>query len=172
MYRLGIPLVAAEELGYYLGLTVPKDVAELFWNPRVRSKSPPSGWGTQIYKREFAANKAFKKLEIPLTMKLQPISRFRDFRAFKKYLLTLSSSDFDVLACFHHGTLTGEIERDCGHVCVIDRIYPSKDRIRLIDSARAPKWRTVSARRLFAAMKAHPVKASSGFWEISIIRDA
>src|SRR6187401_2529326 len=67
MYRNGIPLIPLEELGYRLGLTVPPEDADLFYKPRV-SDSPPStaGYGTQIAKEDFAPNKVFEELDIPL----------------------------------------------------------------------------------------------------------
>jgi hypothetical protein len=44
MYRNDIPLVPIEELGYLLGMTVPPEEEEYFYNVRV-SDSPPSSSG-------------------------------------------------------------------------------------------------------------------------------
>jgi hypothetical protein len=68
MYRNNIPLIPAEELGYHLGLTIPPDVANLFYKPRI-ADTPPStaGYGTQIYNPDYEPNKVFKELEVPLS---------------------------------------------------------------------------------------------------------
>jgi hypothetical protein len=166
IYRHNIPLIPAELLGYYLGLNVPPDTAKFFWNVRMNKKPPISGYGTQVYEKEFEPNRAFKKLKIPLKLEFKLISSFENFSTFKKYLAELSKKDFDVFACFNHGVLIEESDKDWGHVCVIDKIYPSKNTVRLIDPARAPKWRVVTMKKLYEAMRAHRSKKSAGFWEL------
>lgn len=170
MYRLSIPLMPAEELGYYLGLTVPKEVASYFWHSRIgKRKSSPlrpiAGYGTRLWEKGYDPDKVFKKLGIPLTMKLRSIKTFKDFVAFKKYLLDLSKKDFDVLMCFHHGTLANNPEKDNGHVVVLDKIYPSKGTIRFVDPKRGAKWEVVKMKKMYEAMKAHP-NITGGFWEL------
>ena len=66
MYRNGMPLIPAEELGYHLGLTVPPEDSHLFYKVRV-SNTPPSlaGYGTQIYNPDYEPNKVFRELGIP-----------------------------------------------------------------------------------------------------------
>lgn len=168
MYRHSIPLIPAELLGYYLGLTVPPESKKFFWNARINKNPPISGYGTQIYKNEFEPNKVFKKLKIPIHLELKLIDNFKNFPTFKKYLTELSKKDFDVFACFNHGALTGELEKDYGHVCVIDKIYPSKNTLSLIDPDHSPKWRIVSMKKLFDAMRIHKSKSSAGFWELHL----
>src|SRR5688572_25988968 len=75
MYRLGIPLLPAEEIGFHIGLTVPSDQAELFYDVRT-SEEPPTdvGYGTQIATPGFGLNDAFNKLGIPLSFTMHPIS--------------------------------------------------------------------------------------------------
>lgn len=55
MYRHGIPLISAEELGYHMGLVVPPEEERLFNHVRV-AKEPPTeaGFGTQIHLPEYA----------------------------------------------------------------------------------------------------------------------
>jgi hypothetical protein len=174
MYRLAIPLIPAEELGYYLGLTVPKEVAGFFWHMRTGKRRPSplrpiAGYGTRVYEKNYDPNKVFKKLGIPLTMKLNSIENFKNFAAFKKYLSELSKKDFDVLMCFHHGTLADDPAKDNGHVVVLDRIYPSKGMIRFVDPKRGAKWEVVKMKKMYEAMRAHINTKTGGFWELKKI---
>ena len=171
MYRHGIPLIPAEELGYYLGLTVPKEASKFFWHVRTgkRLKSsfrPIAGYGTQIYERGYEPNKVFKKLGIPLTMELKPIEYFKKFSEFLEYLSILSHHDFDVLMCFHHGTLVNDKTKDNGHVVVLDKIYLKDNTIRFVDPTRGPKWKIVTMKKMYNAMKAHANGKIAGFWEL------
>lgn len=173
MYRHGIPLIPAEELGYYLGLTVPKKVAGFFWRMRTgkrraNSFRPIAGYGTRVFEKKYEPDKIFKKLGIPLTMKLRSIRSFKNFSGFKKYLSELSKKDFDVLLCFHHGTLADDPTKDNGHVVVLDRIYPSKGTMRFVDPTRGPKWKIATMKKMYEAMRAHP-NQTGGFWEINKI---
>lgn len=171
MYRRGIPLIPAEELGYHLGLTVPKDSVQHFWHTRTGKRRPTplrpiAGYGTRIYEKNYDPNKVFKKLDIPLILGLKPIRNFKNFIQFKKYLMELNKQDFDVLMCFHHGTLANDPTRNNGHVVVLDRMYPAKGVMRFVDPERhGPKWKIVSMRKMYEAMKAHPNDKIAGFWE-------
>ena len=171
MYRHNIALLPAELLGYHLGLTVPKKAAKFFWNSHIGKRNPSqlrpmSGYGTQIFEENYEPNKVFKKLGIPLKMDLAPIINFNDFSEFKKYLLELSKKDFDILLCFHHGTLINDKTIDNGHVVVLDKIYPTSNKIRFIDPTRGPKWKIFSMIKVYKAMKAHPNQKVAGFWEL------
>jgi hypothetical protein len=175
MYRHSIPLIPAELLGYYLGLTVPKEAAGFFWNVNVGKRPaskmrPIAGYGTMIYEKKFEPNKVFKKLNIPLRMELRAIDSFKSFNDFKKYLLGLSRKDFDVLLCFHHGTLVNDPAKDNGHVVVLDKIYPKKSEIRFVDPTRGPKWKIFSMKKMYEAMKAHTSAKTGGFWELYLTR--
>lgn len=170
MYRHGIPLIPAEELGYHLGLTVPKNVKRYFWNPRTGKRGrtvlrPIAGYGTRLFEQNYNPNKIFKKLGIPLTLNLVSIQSFKNFTEFKEHFAKLNKQDFDVLMCFHHATLVNDPERDNGHVVVLDKIYLEKSKIRFVDAGRhSPKWRVVTMRKMYNAMKAHP-NFTGGFWE-------
>lgn len=165
MYRRNILLVPAELLGYYLGLIIPKKELKLFWNART-GKKPSAGYGTQIDKKEYNPNTAFKKLGIPLQMKLKLIDEFENITSFKNYLETIQEKDKDVIICYDYGTLFN-IKSHNGHVCLIDRIYMDKNDIRMIDPwYLVSKWRIVKINKLFKAMKFHGAEKSGGFWEL------
>lgn len=162
MYKLGIPLVPQELLGYYLGLIVDKENKHLFWHPRT-GKRPKTGYGSRIGLKQYEPNTAFKKLGIPLKMTIRLVSEFKNKKDFIAFIVDGVKKNKDILACFHHGVL-GKSDSASGHVCVIDRIFVAKNKIRLIDSSvNQPKWREVSIDRLMKAMEQHPGK-QGGFW--------
>lgn len=163
MYKHNIPLVPAEELGYHLGLIVPPEEVHLFYNVRTSPKPPPAGYGTQIALPEFKPNQAFMKLNIPLSFTVKPIADIHTTEALLKELSEAEKHDIDVLLCFNHGALADE-DKDWGHVCVFDRVIDGK--LRIVDpSATRPKWRLVTADKMFAAMKKHGTRtAAAGLW--------
>lgn len=165
MYRHGIPLVPAELIGYHFGLTVPKEELQYFWNGRT-GEEPITGWGTQISKSEYRPDEAFRKLKIPLKMDLKLIEDFTDLEDFKNYLTAVEKEDKDVLVCFDYGILF-DTDYHGGHVCVLDRVYMDKGKLRIIDTEyKSPKWREISIEKLFEAMKTHGNVKSGGFWEL------
>jgi hypothetical protein len=168
MYRHNIPLKPAEEIGYQLGLVVHPDREKLFYNVRTSLEKPPAGYGTRIYESEFEPNKAFQRMNIPLSFKIKTISQFDNSQEIIDYLRGVEKNDEDVLMCFNHGALIDDPTKDWGHVCVFDRLVENK--IRLIDpTPDQPKWRLVTVEKMFEAMKKHGEKRSGGFWEIKHI---
>ena len=168
MYRHNIPLVPAEVIGYHLGLTVPQEDLQYFWNGRT-GEEPVAGWGTQISKPEYSPNAAFEKLKIPLKMELMLIDGFADEDEFREYLGGVEDSDKDVLVCFDYGTLY-DTDYHSGHVCVLDRVYLERGKMRLIDTEyKSPKWREIEIDKMFKAMKTHGNLKSGGFWELKKI---
>lgn len=164
MYKNKLPLIAPELLGYHLGLTVATEFKKLFWNVR-SGKRPPAGYGTKIYEKRYEPNTVFKKLRIPLRMDLHLIEIFKDDKAIIDFIVESVKKDKDMLVCFDHGVLINK-QSEGGHVCVLDRVYPRKGIVRLIDpSVNQPKWREVKIANLIKAMRAHYGK-SGGFWEI------
>jgi hypothetical protein len=165
MYRHGIPLVPQEELGYHLGLILPKDALANYWNARTGMK-PPSGYGTRIFMPRYNPNKVFVKLDIPLKMIYHPINKFKDLHEFKMYLASIEPGGKDVIACFNYGVLhDGNYEG--GHVMVIDRVSLADDEIRTIDPLyEMPKWQIHKISKLKEAMEAHGPNTMAGFWEI------
>lgn len=170
MYKHGIPLVPAEELGYHLGLVVPPEKARLFIKVRTSETPPASGYGTQIYLPEYEPNKAFKKLGIPLSFSMKPITEIKTAEQLLEELETAESKDKDVLLCFNHGALIDDPSRDWGHLCVFDRMVDGQ--IRIIDpSPNQPKWRLVSAEKMLEAMKIHGKrKTAAGLWYLENLK--
>ena len=169
MLRHNIPLVPAELMGAKMGLIVPKDELQYFWNAKTGSK-PKAGYGTQIGKKEFNLNSVLRDLKIPLEMTPILVDKFENFNHFMSYVSALDQSKKDILVCYDWGTL---FNKDChnGHVCVLDKIDLKKNEVRIIDPEyKAPKWRIVQLVKLFEAMKFHGNKNMAGFWEFEPIK--
>lgn len=163
MYKNGIPLLPAEEIGYNLGLIVSPEKSHLFYNVRAAETSPPAGYGTRIYDPQFEPNVAFKKLEIPLNLNVEPVSKIESPEDLLAKLSEVEQKNEDVLVCFNHGSLVDDPSKNWGHVCVFDRVIDG--RIRIVDpSPEHPKWRLIKADKLFTAMQKHGVKKSAGIW--------
>lgn len=168
MYKHKIPLIPQELLGYHLGLVVARENKRLFWHPR-SGRRPPGGFGTQMARNRYEPNRVFRKLKIPLKAVFHSIHDFDDAK-FKLFLGRTERQDKDVLVCFDHNILNGSREKvHQGHLCVVDRVYLSKNQIRLIDpSPNRPKWRIVRIDQLIRAMRKHWIK-SGGFWEFEVV---
>lgn len=167
MYKLGVPLVPQEEIGYHLGLTVPPEDKDLFWHVRVSDKPPvASGYGTQIQKPQFNPNEAFKKLDLPLKFTYDLIDKFSSIDNARIHLKNAEKENRDIIVCFKYGALY-DTDQAYGHASVFDHYIDETDEVRLIDPApRAPKWRVVALQKLFESMKKHGPDNGGGFWEI------
>jgi hypothetical protein len=164
MYRNGIPLIPAEELGYHLGLTVATEDGPLFYNART-SESPPatSGYGTQIFRPEYEPNKVFGQLGIPLIFRIKLAAELSDVDDLMNELRSVEKDNSDALLCYNHGVIKGEYKPNTGHVVVFDKIIDGK--VRVVDASwKQPKWRLVEPALLFDAIKRHGNENSGGIW--------
>ena len=169
MLRHSIPLLPAEELGYHLGLVVHPDRANLFYNVKTSKKKPPAGYGTRIYDPRFKPSKVFKKLGLPMSLTIKPITKFGSSKEVRDYLSSAESDDKDILLSFNHGALIDDPSKNWGHICVFDRLVGNK--IRIIDpSPDQPKWRNISIDKMLHAMKKHSGKLPGGFWELTVTK--
>ena len=148
-----------ENIGYELGLVVPKVKAHLFTKVRT-GKKPVAGYGTQVSKKEYSINRYFSKNNINLKEVYYPPEKVRDVRNFISENMKKGN---DLIVCFNHRKLYGI--GDYGHASLIHSI--SKDTVTLIDpESGVPKRRRVNIRKLVAAMKYHGKKRRGGFWVI------
>jgi hypothetical protein len=155
MYKLGIPLIPIELLGYHLGLILNKDKKHLFWNVRTGQR-PKAGYGTQIYDKKYEINSVFKKLKIPIRVNSYSLDDFKTKKDIVSFLLEATKKDKDIIVLLASDILNNTTNNN-GHACVIDRIYPSRDVIRLIDPLyEQPKWREFRIDKFIKAVKAHP----------------
>jgi hypothetical protein len=166
MYKNDIPLIPAEELGYRLGLTVPPEVSDIFYKPRI-SETPPTdaGFGTQVLSSDYSFNKVFPELNIPLTAEIIFTDKIENEDIFMSILSRVEQDDTDALLCFDHGTLRVDGTHN-GHVVVFDRIIDGQ--IRIVDaSPRHPKWRLIEPAKMLEAMRNHPMKGTGGIWKFT-----
>ena len=155
MYKLGMPLIPQELLGYHLGLIVSKENKHLFWNPRT-GKRPKTGFGCQTWKKEFDVNSVFKKLKIPLKVINYPIADFKTKKDLISFIDNGIKKNKDFIVLVGSDALNGTSNNN-GHACVVDIIYPKKDIIRLIDpSSIQSKWREFKIDKFIKAMNLHP----------------
>jgi ribosomal protein S24E len=165
LLRRKLPIFSQEDIGYELGLTVPKRYKKLL--PKARTgKKPSAGWGTQVGKRKYPINNFFRKHKIPLKeeyFSLQKIENVKD------WIREQIEKDNDILVCFNYRKLYGKGKKKQGHVCILDTIL--RDEVILIDPEyRVPKFRKVKLKKLLEAMKFHGEKNRAGFWLISPIK--
>jgi len=164
MYRNGIPLRPAEEIGYHLGLVVSPENSKLFSNVRTAVEAPPAGYGIQLHLPEYEPNAAFTRMDIPLHFATEPIKDISTPSELLDRLRTHERDDIDVIVAFNLGILLDDpgLEK-AHHACVFDRVQG--ERVRLIDpSFYAPKWRDFSIEQLFTAMKKHVSPEYGGMW--------
>lgn len=167
MYKLGIPLISQELLGYYLGLILDKDKKNLFWNVRT-GRRPKTGYGVQMLEKKYEINSVFKKLKIPLKITNYSISNFKTKKELVSYISKSIKEDKDLIVLLGSDILNNT-KNNNGHACVIDRIYPSKDTIRLIDpSSEQAKWREIKLDKFIEAVKCHPT-GEGRFLELKIL---
>jgi len=164
MYRHGIPLRPAEEIGYHLGLVVAPERSKLFSHVRTSAEVPSAGYGIQSHLPEYEPNTAFARMNIPLHFAIDPIKDISSASELLEKLRAYEKDDIDVVVAFHLGTLLDDPTLEKAyHACVVDRV--EGDQIRLIDpSFYAPKWRTFTAEQLFTAMKKHVSPEYGGIW--------
>lgn len=155
MYKLGIPLLPAELLGYHMGLIVSKEDKHLFWNART-GKKPGPGYGTRLGEKQYNLSSVFKKLKIPIKVTEYPVQSFKNKKEIVDFIYSRISKNKDIIVFLRSGVLNNNSKIN-GHACVIDRIYPSKNLVRLIDpSAKRAKWREFTIDKLIKAVKLHP----------------
>src|SRR3989344_1434983 len=107
--RRNISYGSQEEIGYQLGLAVPKEFSARF--PKARFEKPASGWGTEIQKDAYSLNNFFKKNSFPLKETGFFVDEIRDP---KKFLIDNLSKNKDIIVCFNYRVLYGDMG-DCGH---------------------------------------------------------
>ena len=157
MYKLGIPLMPQELLGYHLGLVVNKKDKNLFWDIRT-GKEPKAGYGTQASKKQYEMNLVFKKLKIPLKVTQYPIENFRTKKELISYISDCVKKDKNLIVILRSAVLNNSDSIN-GHASLINKIYPKKDIIRLIDpSATQAKWREFKIDKFIKAINLHPTK--------------
>ncbi|MBI3190259.1 C39 family peptidase [archaeon] len=151
LHRRNINHGSQEEIGYDLGLVVPKVRTE---------KKPAAGYGTRIGTKKYSINSYFRKNNIDLKEKYFPAEITTDV---KKFIIENLKNGNDIIVCFNNKKLYGA--GDYGHISLIQSI--NNENIILIDPEKnMPKKRKVKLSKLVDAMKYHGKKNRGGFWII------
>jgi ribosomal protein S24E len=160
LLKRDLPLMSQEDIGYDLGLTVPKEDKKLFKKVRA-GKKPNGGWGTQIEKETYSINHFFKKHKINLKEEYVFLNKPEEIKRFLKENLEKK----DIIACFDYKTLYGTGE-STGHVSIVESVK-GNDLVLIETVYREPKYRKVSLSKLSKAIEKHGKDKSGGFWIIS-----
>lgn len=154
MIRNGIPPLPQELLGYHMGLVVPEAQKGAFW--QVRTASSPvagSGFGTQVQNEGYGLSKVLRDLAIPLDFTYIAADSIDSVAHLEKRVEQIIRSDGDVLVCLNWAALTGQAEKNWGHILCVDQIEGSD--FRLVDTDVGAKWKSFSASRIYDAIRTH-----------------
>ena len=148
--------LSQEEIGWELGLTVPKEKVHLFKKVLTETRTPTYGWGTKTYKKEFSINTFFIKKHLPLAC---VINSLQSINGTSQFINDHLQNNHDIIVCYNSQVLFNDGDRE--HVSLIQSIDGHS--ITLIDPAiGVPKIRKVALPKLLQALL--PQKA---FWVIS-----
>ncbi len=148
-----------EDIGYELGLIVPRNKNKLFKRVRV-GKMPLAGYGTQVGKKEYSVNNFFGNNNIGLK---ETYYAPKDIKNIKLFIKNNIEKQNDIMVCFNNKALFGL--GDFGHVCLIQEI--KDDTIILVNPENDKAEDHVKISKLIKAMLNHGKKRRGGLWIIS-----
>jgi hypothetical protein len=163
--RRGLEFASQDEIGYQLGLIVPKEKAYFFSKVRT-GRMPKTGWGTQTSKKQYSVQNYFVKSGLPLKL---AINSCREVENVSEFIVQNLLKNNDIVVCYNSQLLFGE--GDVEHVSLIQEIDTESEEITIVDPAvGVPKIRRTKLSRLIHALKSHQVNEQSSFWIISRIK--
>lgn len=148
-----------EDIGYELGLIVPRNKKKLFKKVRV-GKMPLAGFGTQVCKKEYSINNFFKNNDIDFKETYYAPKDIKDIKLFIKNNIEKQN---DIMVCFNNKALFGS--GDFGHVCLVQEI--KDDTVALVNPENDKSEDDVEISKLFKAILKHGKIRRGGFWIIS-----
>lgn len=162
--RRNIPYTTQDEIGYQLGLIVPKDKAHLFSKIRI-GKIPKGGWGTETSKKQYSINNYFSLLKIPLQLRKYRIDKSKDL---SEFIVKNFKNNNDIIVCYNSQVLFHSGDEE--HVSLIESIDTNMEELIIIDPAiGVPNKRKASITHLIEACYSQETKNSYGIWVISSI---
>ena len=160
--RRGIGYDSQDEIGYQLGLTVPRGMALFFSKVRTGVK-PFTGWGTQTSKEEYSVNNYFINNNFPLKLETYSIDQVENLC---KFIGEKISDNCDIILCYNSQVLFGD--GDAEHVSLIQDIDTESEEITIIDPAiGAPRVRRSYSTKIIHVLKNHSISKLGGLWIIS-----
>ena len=160
--RRGHEFASQDEIGYQLGLIVPKEKAHLFGKVRT-GKMVKTGWGTQTSKKRYSINNYFVKNNLPLKL---TICTAQDVENAAEFVIQNLMKDNDIIICYNSQLLFGD--EDTEHVSLIQEFDTENDEITIVDPATGvPKTRKAKLSELIQVLKSHETSKLAGFWIVS-----
>lgn len=160
--RRGLEFASQEEIGYQLGLTVPKQRVHLFSKVRT-GRMPKTGWGTQTSKKKYSINNYFIKNNLPLRLTSHNVQQIENV---SEFIIQNLTSDNDVIICYNRQLLFGDGEIE--HVSLIQEFETENDELTIVDPAMGvPKIRKAKLSRLIRVLESHEAGMRGGFWIVS-----
>jgi len=160
--RHGFDCLSQDEIGYQLGLIVPKELEHLF--ERVRTgPEPKAGYGTQTSTEQFSIASYFRRNGLPLKLvKTQPHSLDK---LHSQLAISIQNGD-DVIICYNSRLLFGD--GDIEHVSLVQELDLGTRHLLVADPAiGVSKLRETTLDRLYEVLNAHDVSDHGGLWLVS-----
>jgi hypothetical protein len=163
--RRSLQFASQDEIGYQLGLIVPKEKTHLFSKVRTGRMSK-TGWGTQISKKRYSINNYFVKNNLPLKL---IICSSQDVGNAVDFVVENLLNDNDIIICYNSQLLFGD--GDTEHVSLIQEFDTENDELTIMDPAiRIPKIRKAKLSKLIQVLNRRETGRLGGFWIVSKIK--
>jgi hypothetical protein len=160
--RRSLGFASQDEIGYQLGLIVPKEKAHLFSKVRT-GRMPKTGWGTQTSKKWYSINHYFVKNNLSLKL---TICTAQDVENAAEFVIQILMNDNDIIICYNSQLLFGD--GDTEHVSLIQEFDTENDEITIVDPATGvPKARKAKLSELIQVLKRREISRLGGFWIVS-----
>ncbi len=162
--RRNLTFASQDEIGYQLGLIVPKDKMNLFSKVRTGSM-PKNGWGTQTRKSEYSIENYFIQNRLPLKFDMYPLTKIADI---SQFIIQNLMENNDIILCYNSRVLFGD--GDSEHVSLIQEFDAENGKLIIIDPAiGVPKIREAELSNLIEAIKTQATNNLYGLWIVSEI---
>ena len=160
--RRGLGFASQDEIGYQLGLIVPKEKAHLFSKVRT-GRMPNTGWGTRTSEKQYSINNYFVKNNLPLKL---TICSAQDVENVAEFVIQNLVKDNDIIIWYNSQLLFGD--GDTEHVSLIQEFDTENDEITIVDPATGvAEIRRAKFSRLIQVLKSYETNRLGGFWIVS-----
>ena len=160
--RRSLEFDSQDEIGYQLGLIVPREKAHLFSKVRT-GRMPKAGWGTQTSKKRYSVDNYFAKYDLPLKLTIYSSQNVENVAEFVTQNLV---NDNDIIICYNSQLLFGD--GDTEHVSLIQEFDSENDEVTIVDPAiGVAKIKKVKFSRLIQVLNSHETSKLAGFWIVS-----
>ena len=156
-YKNELPVLPQEYIGAKLGLVVPPEDGEYFYDANVSDKPVvSSGYGTRIQDPKYSLEAFLDSESWPLRLKKELASQIASKEFLLNRLVEIEEANEDALICLQNN-------RGFGHVMVFDRIIDGQ--VRVIDpSPQHAKWQMLSGQDMYERIQKHGDDNFGGLW--------